>query len=139
MSSSSGLTRGEVAARTGVGIETVRFYEKEGLLEDPPRTSSGYRQYPEEVVSRLHFIRRAKELGFSLREVRDLISLRLDSSTDCNAVQEKAEAKLGDIRAKIRDLKALEAGLEELVAACRRNSTQAECPLLDMLGPVGRE
>ncbi len=75
------LSIGRVARRAGVGVETVRFYERQGLIEEPPRRMSGYREYDEDVVSRLGFIRRAKELGFTLKEIKELLSLRRDPST----------------------------------------------------------
>ncbi|MCH8048022.1 MAG: MerR family transcriptional regulator, partial [Planctomycetes bacterium] len=77
------LTIGQLARRAEVGVETVRFYEREGLLEEPARRPSGYRQYDEGVVDRLRFIRRAKQLGFTLKEIRELLSLRLDPATTC--------------------------------------------------------
>src|SRR5947208_5062987 len=99
------LTIGQLAPQGGVGIETVRFYERQGLLEEPARKESGYRQYTEDVVARLRFIRRAKELGFSLKEIAELIALRLDASTTCADVRERAQTKLADIEARIHDLK----------------------------------
>jgi len=79
------LTIGQVAKRSGIGIETLRYYERKGLVEEPPRTESGYRQYPEDVVARIRFIRRAKELGFKLSEISELLSLRVDPNTTCGA------------------------------------------------------
>src|SRR4051812_35457550 len=96
-----GLTVGQVAGRAGVGVETVRFYEREGLLERPSRLPSGYRQYDAGVVARLRFIRRAKELGFTLNEIGELLSLRLDPDTTAADVRRRAEGKLADIEAKI--------------------------------------
>lgn len=127
------LTRGEIARRTGVGIETVRYYEQRGLLEEPARTRSGYRRYDEAAVRRLRFIRRAKRLGFSLGEIRQLISLKLDPGAECADVQARAEEKLREIAEKIRDLERIQAGLEELTTACRRNDRRMECPLLNVL------
>ncbi len=83
------FTIGQVAERSGIGIETVRFYERKGLIADPPRTDSGYRQYPEDVVVRLRFIRRAKELGFALKEILELLSLRVNPDTTCADVRKK--------------------------------------------------
>src|SRR5215468_10396737 len=91
------LTIGQVARQVGVGVETVRFYERQGLLEQPARRESGYRQYAEDVVARLRFIRRAKELGFSLKEVAELIALDADPATSCGDVKQRAEAKIADI------------------------------------------
>src|SRR5438034_3575150 len=96
------LTIGEVARRAAVGIETVRFHERQGLLEEPARKESGYRQYPEDVVARLRFIKRAKELGFSLKEIKDLLALRVDPKTTCAEVKGRAEAKIADVEEKIQ-------------------------------------
>src|SRR4028118_999620 len=95
------LTIGQVARRAGIGIETVRFYEREGLLEGPDRRASGYRQYGEDVVRRLRFIRRAKELGFTLREIADLLSLKHDPTATRTDVRERVRAKVEDIEAKV--------------------------------------
>lgn len=127
------LTIGQIARRSGVGVATVRFYEKQGLIEEPPRTAAGYRQYPEEVVSRLRFIQRAKDLGFSLKEVDELTSLRLDPATSSADVKTQAEAKIADIDAKIRDLKRMRKSLLELTQACNGQGTTRECPILEAL------
>ncbi|MGH7572719.1 MAG: MerR family DNA-binding protein [Gemmatimonadota bacterium] len=131
------MTRGEIARRAGVGGETVRFYERQGLLDEPRRTRSGYRQYDAAALRRLKFIRRAKELGFSLREIRDLLTLRLDDNADCTDVQQRAEQRLAEVRARIRDLRRMEARLKELTAACGANRKKMECPLLDALEEAG--
>ena len=91
------LSIGQVAQRSGLGIETVRFYEREGLLAKPTRTLSGYRQFDEEVIARLQFIQRAKELGFTLKEIKELLSLRVDPDTSCEDVRARAEAKIAEI------------------------------------------
>ena len=98
------LTIGEVARQAGVGIETVRFYERQGLLEEPERRASGYRQFDQEAVAVLKFIRRAKELGFTLKEIKSLLALRMDASATKAEVREQAKAKVADIEAKIADL-----------------------------------
>src|SRR6266852_4384126 len=98
------LSIGQVARRAGVGVETVRFYEREGLLKEPPRRASGYRQYPEEVVKRIQFIKRAQELGFSLKEIIELLTLRVDPATSSGEVKQRAEAKLADIQRKVEEL-----------------------------------
>src|SRR5207248_10492963 len=87
------LSIGQVARRAGVGVETVRFYEREGLLEEPPRRASGYRQYSEQAVTRLHFINRAQKLGFSLKEISELLLLRDDVETCCYEVKQRMLAK----------------------------------------------
>ena len=85
------LSIGQIASQGGVGVETVRFYERQGLLDKPPRKESGYRHYPPEAVSRLHFIKKAKEVGFSLKEIKELLSLRLDTTATCQDVRSRAE------------------------------------------------
>src|SRR5262245_14308151 len=95
------MTIGQVARQGGVGVETVRFYERRGLLQEPSRKESGYRHYGDETVSRLRFIRRAKELGFSLKEIGELLTLRIDPDTDSGDVKRRAEAKIADIDARI--------------------------------------
>jgi MerR family copper efflux transcriptional regulator len=127
------LTIGELARRAGVGVETVRFYERQGLVPSPPRSGSGYRQYPEDTVSRLRFIQRAKELGFSLREIEELISLRLDPAVPCAEVRSRAEAKVADIDARLRDLTRMRASLSELADACAAGVDSRACPILDAL------
>jgi MerR family copper efflux transcriptional regulator len=127
------LTIGLVARRAGVGVETVRFYERQGLIEEPPRRPSGYREYGDDVVSRLGFIRRAKELGFTLKEIKELLSLRRDPSTPAPDVKRMAEAKTADIETKIRTLQKMKKALGKLTSACPGNVTSAECPLLHAL------
>jgi MerR family transcriptional regulator, copper efflux regulator len=129
------LTIGEVARRAGVGVETVRFYERQGLLEEPARKESGYRQYAEDVVARLRFIRRAKELGFSLKEIGELIALRLDPATTCADIRQRAEAKVADIEAKIRDLRKMRQALGKLTAACKGRGPVGDCSILEALDP----
>lgn len=137
----SGMTIGKVAQRAGVGVETVRFYEREGLIEQPPNAGSGWRQYPEGVVSRLRFIRRAQALGFSLREIEELISLRLNPSADSAEVKARAEAKIGEVERKIRDLQGMKDALVRLVGACSGEGSVQECPILETLdgATVGAE
>src|SRR2546426_303226 len=113
------LTIGQVARQAGIGVETVRFYEREGLLQEPARRESGYRQYSEDVVARLRFIRRAKELGFSLKEIKELLALRVDPSTTCREVKEQAEAKIAHIEGKIASLVRMNEALVKLATVCR--------------------
>ncbi len=127
------LTIGRVARRAEVGVETVRFYERQGLLEEPPRRKSGYRQYGEEVIDRLRFIRRAKQLGFTLKEIKELLSLQLDPSSTCGEVKRRAEAKIADIETKIHTLQAMKKALRGLTAACRGEGNSSDCPILDAL------
>jgi MerR family copper efflux transcriptional regulator len=127
------LKIGQVAERAQVGVETVRFYERHGLVDEPPRTESGYRQYSEEAVSRLRFIRRAKSLGFSLHEIRELISLRLDTATDVGEVRWRAQAKIGEIEEKVVDLRRMRQALERLVESCDGSGALDGCPIIGAL------
>ena len=127
------LTIGQVAKRAGIGVETVRFYEREGLLEEPERKPSGYRQFDEGIVARLRFIRRAKELGFTLNEIKELLSLKLDPSTTCADAKHRAEAKITDIDAKIDSLQRMKKALLKLTRACSGRGKTSDCPILDAL------
>ena len=127
------MTRGLLARHAGIGAETVRYYESIGLLEEPRRTQAGYRLYEEGDLSRLRFIRRAKELGFSLNDIRELIALRLDEGSDCSEVENRAELRLADINERIRDLQRVRRGLEKLIDSCRANPSKQDCPILEVL------
>jgi len=127
------LTIGQLAQRSGIGIETVRFYERKGLVEEPPRTDSGYRQYPEDVVARIRFIRRAKELGFKLKEISELLSLRVDPDTKCADVKKQTELKIADVEEKIRVLQGIMTALKKLAASCVGTGPTSECPILEAL------
>ena len=127
------LTIGEVAKAAEVAIETVRFYEREGLVAEPPRRQSGYRQYPMDTVRRLRFIRRAKGLGFTLKEIGELLDLRVDPERNCADVRTLAKAKMADIEAKMLDLARIQAALTELVRSCRGKGPTSACPILDTL------
>ena len=129
----SALTIGELAKQAAVGQETIRFYEREGLIPAPPRTSSGYRQYPAGTAARLRFILRAKDLGFALKEIRELLSLRLDEHTCRADVRQQASDKIRDLEEKIRDLQGMCARLRELERACLEQGTIDECPILKAL------
>jgi MerR family mercuric resistance operon transcriptional regulator len=128
------LTIGKLAKEAGVNLETVRYYERRGLLPKPPRsTSSGYRQFPEDAARRLRFIRRAQELGFSLKEVGELLSLRVSRRTTSAAIRARAEAKVADIQEKIRSLESMKKTLQKLTKVCDGCAPLAECPILDSL------
>ncbi|MDA1049458.1 MAG: heavy metal-responsive transcriptional regulator [Planctomycetota bacterium] len=130
-------TVGQLAKRAGVGVETVRFYERKGLLAVPERKPSGYRQYDEEVVDRLRFIKRAKELGFTLNEIKELLSLRLDPTTTCADVKKRSAEKIDDIEAKIRTLQRMKKALVKVTKACRGRGGTCECPILEALDREG--
>ena len=127
------LSIGQVARRAGVGVETVRFYEREGLLEEPPRRASGYRQYSEQVVTRLHFIKRAQKLGFSLKEITDLLLLRVDAQTSCEEVKQRTEAKIAEVEQKLLELQRMRQALLQVAALCTGQGPGSPCPMLDVL------
>jgi Hg(II)-responsive transcriptional regulator len=127
------LTIGELAREAGVNVQTVRYYERRGLLEEPPRRASGYREYPESDVARLGFIRRAQALGFTLTEIGDLLSLRVDPRTTSADVHRRVEEKLADVEAKLADLRRIRGALRELAASCKAHGPVGECPFLEAL------
>lgn len=127
------LTIGEVARKAGVGVETIRFYERKGLIDEPPRRESGYRQFPVETVARLRFIRQAKDLGFTLGEIKELLSLKHDRSAKSGEVKMKVESKINDIQSKISSLRKMENVLEGLVNSCTGTGPTSECPILEAL------
>ena len=132
------MTRGEVAKRAGVGSETVRYYEQRDLIPEPSRTAGGYREYTESYVERIRFIKRAQELGFTLNEITELLSLRVDLTVDCGEVKRRAQVKIADVEKKIRDLERIRGALVDLAKACRGVGPTAECPILDAMGnPAG--
>lgn len=127
------LTIGQVAGAAEVGVETIRFYERRGLIEEPPRRASGYRQYPPEAVQRIRFIRRAKDLGFSLGEVKELLALRIDPQATSADVRGRAKAKIDDITGKIKTLEKMRGALEALVASCSGSGPVSECSILEAM------
>jgi MerR family transcriptional regulator, copper efflux regulator len=133
------LTIGQVAERAGIGVETVRFYERKGLLDEPARGPSGYRQFDARIVARLRFIRRAKDLGFTLHEIKELLSLKLDPSTTCADVKDRALAKIAAIDAKVNALLQMKQSLVKLTKACRGKGATSDCPILDALDTLSRE
>lgn len=126
------LSIGRLAKSSGVGVETIRFYEREGLLEAPPRTASGYRRYAPDAVSRLGFIRRAKQLGFSLGEIRELLSLA-SADGDRAEVKALAEHKLAEIEQRIEELRRMRAVLAELNRQCSGHGPVEGCPIIEAL------
>jgi MerR family transcriptional regulator, copper efflux regulator len=127
------LSIGQLAAQAGVHVETVRYYERRGLLPAPPRRASGYRQYSTQDLAYLRFIRRAKTLGFSLTEIADLLALRVAPETTCADVRAQAERKLADVDAKIRTLEHIKGALTQLVADCSGQGPMSACPILEAL------
>ncbi len=127
-----GLQRAELARRTGCNLETVRYYEKVGLLPAPPRTTAGYRRYDANHERRLRFVLRARELGFCLDEVRALLRLVDESDQPCSEARDLAAAHLAEVRAKIADLKRMERVLKDVVVRCA-DGTRPKCPLIETL------
>jgi len=127
------MTIGKLAKQAGVGVETIRFYERKGLIPEPPRRESGYREYGEETVDRVRFIRSAKELGFTLREIDGLLSIRIDPDRPCQEVNRRIEAKVHDIEERIRMLERLKTTLLRLDARCLGEGPVSECPILEAL------
>lgn len=130
------MKTGELAQQAEVNVETLRFYERKGLLPEPPRRNSGYREYPPESVQRLRFIKRAQELGFSLAEIKELLTLRVTRGTTCGQVREQAQEKVAEVQKKISDLRAIEEALAKLVKSCSARGTTSRCPILDHLDEV---
>ena len=132
------LTISKAARKAGVGVETIRFYERTGLIEQPPKpATSGFRSYPDETVERIRFIRQAQELGFSLREVCELLDLRADPQADAADVRDRATAKLANVNDKMRQLQRIKDALETLIAACPGHGALDCCSIMETL--VGHE
>jgi len=127
------LTIGKVAREAEVNIETVRYYERRGLITKPPRSESGYRLYSEETINLIKFIRHAKELGFSLREIKELLSLRVGKGVSCAEVRSRAEAKIAEIDNRIQSLKKMKNALVKLTKECSGKGPVSECPILEAL------
>jgi Hg(II)-responsive transcriptional regulator len=131
------LRIGDLAKQARVNLETIRYYERQSLLPKPPRTAAGYRMFPPDAVRRVRFIKRAQELGFSLKEIKELLALRIDSRTDCSAVRRRAQAKLADVEEKIRTMRAIRRVLAGLTSVCPGRGPVSECPILESLDSDG--
>ena len=129
----NGLTIGKLAKQVGIGIETVRFYERQGLIEEPPRTDSNYRIYPEDEVKRLQFIKRAKDLGFTLKEIKELIELQNDPDASKADFKNRTKDKIENIKIRIRDLTRVQTALEHLAGSCSGHGSLSDCPILEAL------
>jgi Hg(II)-responsive transcriptional regulator len=132
------LMIGQLAEQSQVNLQTIRYYEREGLLPKPPRLASGYRVFSPDAIRRVRFIKRAQGLGFSLKEIKGLLSLRVDPQSDCSKVQKLAKGKLADIEQKIRSLQAMRKVLSKLARACPGRGPSSECPILETLEPDER-
>ena len=131
------LTIGQLAKKSQVNIDTVRYYERRGIIPEPPRRDSGYRQYSQDDVARIQFIKRAKELGFTLQEVQELLNLRVDPDTPCAVVKRRADLKIIDIKEKLQSLKRIKKALNKLSASCSGRGPVGDCPILAALGGDG--
>jgi Hg(II)-responsive transcriptional regulator len=127
------LLRGELAQEAGVNAETLRFYERRGLLPSPPRRPSGYRQYPSETVDLVRFIQRAQDLGFSLQEIKELLTLRKVARATCGDVVALARRKVEQINSKLRDLRSMRTVLTKLLADCTATAPITRCPIIESL------
>lgn len=125
---------GDLAGQSGVSVQAVRFYERSGLLPEPTRTRSGYREYGVHDVHRLRFIRRAKDLGFTLTEIGELLDLRVDPHRTADDVRERALLKIRSTQAKIRDLKRIQQALQRLVDRCGAHGSPDQCALMHAIG-----
>ncbi len=125
------MTIGQLAKRAGVNIDTIRYYERNGLMPQPVRRASGYREYESDDAARLRFILRAKDLGFTLAEIAELMSLSADR--DVRGVKRRAEQRLAQVEQKIRELQRVRRGLKTLIAACPGHGDPAQCPIVAAL------
>ena len=128
------MTISKAAKSAGVGVETIRFYERKGLIRQPLKPlTRGFRQYPESTISRIRFIRQARDIGFSLSEIGELLELRADPSADAGDIRLRAASKLGDVEAKIAELKRIRDALKSLVAACPGEGSLETCSIIEIL------
>ncbi len=135
MTDTSVLTIGAVARQARVPLDTLRYYERRGLLPAPPRTTSGYRQYPADAVRRVRFIKRAQALGFTLEEIAELLALRVTPEVECDAVERRAVAAIARIDTKLAELTQMRGALARLAATCHGPHLPDECPILAALDP----
>lgn len=133
------LRTGEVAARAGVNVQTLRYYERRGLIPEPERRSSGYREYPSDAVQLIRFIKRSQELGFTLTEIEELLRMQNDQGARCAEVRAAAQAKIDDVDLKIRSLRAMKRALGVLVSSCTSEGSARECPILEALNEKPRK
>jgi MerR family copper efflux transcriptional regulator len=127
------LSIGEVAKMTGVTVETVRFYEKQGLIAAPQRSASGYRQYRTETIQRVRFIQRAKEVGFTLKDIAELLALREEPGTSCADIKLRATDKIEEVDHKIQDLQKIREALGRMIVRCSGRGDLSTCPILEEL------
>src|SRR5882724_70961 len=127
------LSISQVATAAEVNVQTIRYYERRGLVPTPRRTASGYRQYGDDAVPRLRFVKHAQDLGFSLQEIQELLGLRVRHGAACDAVERKTRQKIEVVQQRIRDLQRMKRTLERLAAACTARRPTDDCPILEVL------
>jgi len=132
-----GLSTAKLAKEGGVNVETIRYYERHGLLPKAPRTTSGYRKFSGDYVIRLRFIRHAQELGFTLKEVKELLAIRVKPGSSCADVRRKTEGKVADVDEKIRHLQAIRQALIRMTATCTGRGPLTNCSILEALNGQG--
>jgi len=130
------FTIGKLATSAGVSVETVRYYERTGLIDQPVKPANGFRRYDETILDRILFIKKAQTLGFTLDEIKHLLVL---SVGNCVEIQSLAEVKLEDVQLKIRSLQQLESVLADLVRQCRAHVDKADCPIVEALLPTHKK
>ncbi len=127
------MTTSQLAKEASVNLETIRYYERRGLIPKPPRNASGYRQYSLEDIARTKFIKSAQALGFSLKEISEILSLRMEPGTTCGDIKARVEAKIDEVEQKIADLRQMRKALLKLVSKCTGKGPVGQCPILEML------
>ena len=132
------ITIGKLAHAVGIPVQTVRYYERRGLLAEPRRARSGYRLYDNEALRRLRFIRQAQSLGFSLSEIEELLSLKVQPGKTCADIRQRAREKIVDVENRIAELQRIRLALSRLAAECSGDGPTAECPILEALEHDGR-
>ena len=127
------MTRGELAKKSDVNSATIRYYEKIGLLPEPLRSNAGYRLFSHKSINRIRFIKQSQELGFSLKEIKELLDLRVTPEATTSDVRQRATEKIADIGDKIKRLRGMKNSLEILVGSCRNEASASECPIRENL------
>lgn len=125
------LKIGKVAKASNVGVETIRYYEREGLIDQPRKNRGSFREYPLETVHRVRFIKRAQELGFSLNEIEELLSIRSKGAGTCSTVKLKTDTKIRQIEEKIADLRRIRSALLKIKDCCEKQLPDVKCPVLE--------
>ena len=133
------LTRSQIAQECGINGETLRYYENRGLIQPPPRSPAGYRLYSKDYVTRINFIQNAQKLGFTLKEIKELLKLRVDQTDQCEKAMARARDKLQEVERKMAGLKALRKALQTLIRQCETRTPSEECPVLASLNPPLQE